>query len=215
MKVYGYARVSTFDQANEGSSLETQKRQIEGYAMLKGWDLAGIFVEAGVSGSMPLAHRAEGVRLLSSVAKGDVIITAKLDRMFRNASDALGTLEVLKGDGVSLHMIDLGGDVCQNGVSKLVFTILSAVAESERDRIRDRIREVKRHLREQGVYNGGSRPFGYDIEGDKLVPNEAEQATLTEMKRMRAAGDSFATIGLAIGKPPMSVKRILDRLVGC
>jgi putative DNA-invertase from lambdoid prophage Rac len=56
-------------------------------------------------------------------------------------------------------MIDLGGDVCGNGISKLVFTILSAVAENERDRIRD----VKRHLASQGVYGGGKRPFGFDV----------------------------------------------------
>ena len=45
--------------------------------------------------------------------------------------------------GVSLHMIDLGGDVTGDGISKLVFTILSAVAEAERDRIRERIWDIK------------------------------------------------------------------------
>jgi hypothetical protein len=69
---------------------------------------------------------------------GDTVITAKLDRMFRSALDALGVLADLKTKGVSLHMIDLGGDVTGNGISKLVFTILSAVAEAERDRIRER-----------------------------------------------------------------------------
>jgi hypothetical protein len=72
------------------------------------------------------------------------IDTAKLDRAFRSAADALGTLEQLKDDKVGLHMIDLGGDVTGNGISKLVFTILSAVAENERDRIRERVRDVKR-----------------------------------------------------------------------
>jgi putative DNA-invertase from lambdoid prophage Rac len=66
------------------------------------------------------------------VKSGDVIITAKLDRMFRSALDALGVLGDLKARKVSLHMIDLGGDVTDNGISKLVFTILSAVAEAER-----------------------------------------------------------------------------------
>jgi putative DNA-invertase from lambdoid prophage Rac len=100
-----------------------------------------------------------------------VVITAKLDRMFRSASDALGTLEALKEQSVALHMIDLDGDVCGNGISKLVFRILSAVAENERDRIRERIRDVKRHLASQGVYGDGKQPFGYDIVGDRLVPN--------------------------------------------
>ena len=53
------------------------------------------------------------------------MITAKLDRMFRSALDALDVLGGLQKRGVSLHMIDLGGDVTGNGISKLVFTILS------------------------------------------------------------------------------------------
>jgi putative DNA-invertase from lambdoid prophage Rac len=129
MKVFGYCRVSTTEQANGGLSLDTQRQQITGYAMMKGWQISEFFVEAGVSGSVPLADRPEGRRLLSSLQPGDVIITAKLDRAFRSASDALGTLEQLKDDKIALHMIDLGGDVTGNGISKLVFTILSAVAE--------------------------------------------------------------------------------------
>lgn len=87
-------------------------------------------------------------------------------------------------------MIDLGGDVCGNGISKLVFTILSAVAENERDRIRERIREVKRLLASQGVYGGGRRPFGYDVVDGKLVPNAEEQAALARMKALRARAEA-------------------------
>ena len=61
--------------------------------MMKGWKLADVFIEAGVSGSVPLAERPEGRRLLEAVSKGAVVITAKLDRMFRSAADALVTLE--------------------------------------------------------------------------------------------------------------------------
>src|SRR5918994_4127590 len=184
MKVYGYVRVSTAEQASNGESLATQQQQITGYAMMKGWPVGSFFIEGGVSGSIPLAERPEGQRLLATVKSGDVVITAKLDRAFRSASDALATLEELKAQGVGLHMIDLGGDVCGNGISKLVFTILSAVAENERDRIRERIRDVKRHLAAQGIYGGGKRPFGFDIVDGKLVPNAAEQTAITEMKAM-------------------------------
>jgi putative DNA-invertase from lambdoid prophage Rac len=212
MKVWGYIRVSTAEQAANGDSLDTQRSQLIGYAMMKGWTVTEFFVEAGVSGSVPLAERPEGQRLLAAVAKGDAIVTPKLDRMFRSASDALATLEELKAEGVSLHMIDLGGDVCGNGISKLVFTILSAVAENERERIRERIRDVKRHLAAQGVYNGGKRPFGFDVVEKRLVPNAAEQAALREMRAMRQAGASLRTIGAAVGLPAVSVKRILDRV---
>jgi putative DNA-invertase from lambdoid prophage Rac len=124
MKVYGYCRVSTAEQANGGLSLDTQRQQITGYAMMKGWSVAEFFIEAAVSGSVPLADRPEGQRLLAALQSGDIIITAKLDRAFRSAADALGTLEQLKDDKVGLHMIDLGGDVTGNGISKLVFTII-------------------------------------------------------------------------------------------
>jgi putative DNA-invertase from lambdoid prophage Rac len=65
---------------------------------------------------VPLADRTEGQRLLAALEPGDVIIAAKLDRAFRSASDALGTLEQLTVDKIALHMIDLGGDITGNGI---------------------------------------------------------------------------------------------------
>ncbi|KNY13121.1 resolvase [Shinella sp. SUS2] len=212
MKVYGYVRVSTAEQAAHGESLDTQEAKIIGYAMMQGWEVEEIFVEAGVSGSVPLADRPHGQRLLAVAGKGDVIITPKLDRMFRSASDALGTLEELKAQGTGLVMIDLGGDVTGNGISKLVFTILSAVAENERERTRERIREVKRHLAAQGVYGGGKVPFGFNLVGSRLEPNEAQQGIIRSMQARRANGESLSKIGDAYGLKAMSVKRILDRL---
>ena len=212
MKVFGYVRVSTSEQATSGDSLETQKNQITGYAMMKGWQVEEIFVKSGVSGSVPLAERPAGTTLLYNIRSGDAVITAKLDRMFRSARDALVTLEALKTDGISLHMIDLGGDVTGNGVSKLVFTILSAVAENERERIRDRIREVKRHLASQGIYGGGQRPFGFDIGPDRrLVPNAAEADCLGVMRAARAGGASWRKLGALAGLEPTTVRRILRR----
>jgi DNA invertase Pin-like site-specific DNA recombinase len=218
MRIYAYLRVSTSEQAAHGDSLATQKQQVAGYAMIKGWEVAEYFVDGGVSGSVPLAERPEGRRLLEAVQKGDVVITAKLDRAFRSAADALGTLEELKDQGVGLHMIDLGGDVTGNGISKLVFTILSAVAENERDRIRERIRDVKRHLASQGVYGGGKRPFGYDVVNKRLVKKAEEQAALARMKALHAQEKTLREISTTIEKEfevtmaPMTIKRILDRV---
>ena len=145
-----------------------------------------------------------------------MIVSAKLDRAFRSAADALGTLEQLKDDKISLHLIDLGGDVCGNGISKMVFTILAAVAEGERDRIRERIREAKRHLTSKGVFNGGKRPYGFDIvqDGDvqRMVPNATEQAVIERMKAMRAEGATYRTIGAEVGKGHKTVQRILERM---
>ena len=84
------------------------------------------------------------------------------------------------------------------------------MAENERDRIRERIRDTRRKLKAEGVYGGGNRPFGFDVNTDgRLMPNAAEQAALEDMKIRRAMGESFAKIGTAHGKLAMSVKRIL------
>ncbi|BCG79897.1 recombinase family protein [Mesorhizobium sp. 113-3-3] len=211
-KVYGYIRVSTLDQANNGDSLDTQTRAIDGYCMMKGFAEHIIFVEHGVSGSVSLAERPQGQLLLGALEPGDVVVVAKLDRMFRNASDALGTLEVFKEQGVQLHMLDLGGDVTGNGISKLVFTILSAVAENERDRIRERIREVKRNLAAKGIYGGGTRPYGYDIgEGGRLIERADEQKMIAGIMQLHDTGMSPRKIGDALGMAHMTVRRIIAR----
>ena len=216
MRTFGYSRVSTAEQADEGSSLDSQQTQIIGYAMMKGWTVNEQFVERGASGSTPFADRPEGKRLLTLASKGDVIITPKLDRAFRSAYDALGVLEELKDRGVGLHMLDLGGDVVNNGMSKMMFTVLAAFAEGERDRIRERIRDAKRHLASQRIFSGGRRPFGSDIvmdgETPRLVPNPAEMAVIERMRAMRKDGETFRAIGAVTGHGPMSVRRILERM---
>jgi putative DNA-invertase from lambdoid prophage Rac len=157
MATVGYVRVSTVKQVDEGESLDVQQRTIAGYALMHGLAVDQVFVERGVSGSKPLADRPQGAVLLAAIRPGDIIVTPKLDRMFRSALDALAVLGDLRERGISLHMIDLGGDVTSNGVSKLVFTILSAVAEAERDRTRERVAEVKRDQRTRGRYLVASR----------------------------------------------------------
>jgi len=216
MTVYGYTRVSTERQADEGESLDVQRRQIDGYAMMKGLEIGHVFVERGVSGSTHLNERPQGAALLAALEPGDVVVTAKLDRMFRSALDALDVLAQLKKRGISLHMVDLGGDVTGNGISKLVFTILSAVAEAERDRIRERVRDVKRDQRERNRFLGGWVPFGMELAEDgSLVPDPIAQAAIATMREARAAGRSLRQCaemvrdrhGIEVSH--MTVKRVL------
>jgi putative DNA-invertase from lambdoid prophage Rac len=199
MAVYSYTRVSTGRQADEGESLGAQQRRVDGYAQMNDLRVDRHFVERGVSGSIPLVERSQGAALLGLVKPGDVIITPKLDRCFRSALDALDVLQKLKERGVSLHMIDLGGDVTGNGISKLLFTILSAVAEAERDRIRERITDVKRDQRQRGRYLGGRIPFGYRVdENGALIEAEDQQAAIRDMLSMRSKGASLRSIAEAM-----------------
>jgi putative DNA-invertase from lambdoid prophage Rac len=185
--IYGYCRVSTARQATEGESLEVQRRQIEGYAHMHGLALDGIVVEEGVSGSVPVAERAAAGPLFAKLSKGDAVIAPKLDRLFRSALDALKVVEDLKKRGVALHLLDLGGDISGNGLSKLFLTIAAAFAEAERDRIRERIGQVKADQKARGRYLGGKVPFGFRRgENGELVPHEGEQEAIREMVALRA-----------------------------
>jgi putative DNA-invertase from lambdoid prophage Rac len=115
--------------------------------------------------------------------------------MFRSASDALANLEKLKMMSVGLHMIDLGGDVTANGIAKLVFTILSAVAEAERDRIRERVAVVKQDQKNRGRFLGGSVPFGYRVSDEgALVEVAVEQEAIALMHRLKAEGMALRPI---------------------
>lgn len=198
MAVFGYCRVSTQKQADEGLSLEVQRRQIEGHCMMHGLELAEVVIEEGVSGSMPIGQRPAGGALFAKVRSGDIIIASKLDRLFRSAVDALTVVEDLKERGIKLHLLDLGGDISGNGLSKLFLTIAAAFAEAERDRIIERVTQVKADQRKQGRFLGGVRPFGFDVVDGTLVENAAEQGAIAQMQAMRAEGKSLREISTAI-----------------
>jgi putative DNA-invertase from lambdoid prophage Rac len=208
--VYGYCRVSTLIQASDGLSLDVQQRTIAGYAQMHGLTMDQVFVERGVSGSKPLADRPEGEKLLALLQPGDTVITPKLDRMFRSAVDALDVLGRLKERNVSLHMIDLGGDTTGNGISRLVFTILAAVAEAERDRIRERITEVKRDQRRRGRHLGGSVQFGFTLgPNGTLVPEPTQQRAIKRAKVLYQRGFSLRKIRDDLTKRGHQVSHVL------
>lgn len=194
MAVYGYVRVSTDRQASEGESLEVQRRQIEGWCLMQGEALAADpFSDEAVSGSVPLADRPEGRRLLEVLKPGDIIVAAKLDRMFRSALDALQTIEKMKARKIKVWLLDLG-EVTGNGMAKAFLTMASAFAELERDMIRERVTTTKRDQRARGAYLGGFRPFGFQLVDGDLVADDLEQRIIAEVLAMRAEDRSFRAI---------------------
>ena len=202
MNTYGYVRVSTLQQPNEGDSLETQLRQIKSYSELKGYSIPieNLITERGVSGSLEFEKRPEGAKLFASLQRGDVLVFSKLDRAFRNTRNALNTLHELKQRGVSVHFIDLGGDVTNDGIGSVIFTILSAFATFERERIATRIREVKQTQKTEGKFLGGHTKFGYAVVGEKLEKDPTQQAIIKEIKAMKRRGMSLRRISKWLGK---------------
>ena len=98
-RTFAYCRVSTDGQAEDGQSLDVQRRQLEGWALQRGVSLDAVHVEAGVSGAVPFHERPEGAKLWAGLRAGDTLVAAKLDRMFRSASDCLAVVEAFKARG--------------------------------------------------------------------------------------------------------------------
>lgn len=198
MTIYGYLRVSTARQVDEGHSLEVQRRQIEGYALMKGLTVERWVVEEGVSGAIPVAKRTSGGPMFDSLASGDILIAAKLDRLFRSSLDALRVVEQLGQRNVRLHLLDLGGDIAGSGLGKLFLTIVAAFAEAERDRLRERVSAVKADQRQKGRYLGGILPFGYGTEDGELVP-AMNYTAIAEIRALRQSGITLRQISCLLG----------------
>ena len=196
MATFIYTRVSSVQQL-DGMSLDAQMETCAAYLRLlkqKGewtegrWEV----VREQCSGSLPFRQREKGRVLFEQLRRGDTLVCAKLDRAWRSASDALATIDELKKRGVAVHLVDLNGNVT-DGISKLVFTIMSAVAAWERSRIGERVREAKREAARQGFYVGGKVPWHQrqvKMRGGKvkLVDDEKRAAIVKELRVWRQAG---------------------------
>ena len=156
--------------------------------------------------------------MLSTLESGDHLIALKLDRLFRSASDALNVAAQLRERGIHLHLLDIGGEVTGNGAAKLVFSVLAAVAEMERERIGERVRGVKQHLRENGYYSGGVIPSGFKLNKSsrKLEPIADWERVVTAMKDMRDSNQTYRQIAtrskdeLGVSMDHSTVFRILN-----
>lgn len=202
MAVYGYTRVSTVEQA-DGTSLAEQARKIKGVALMKGVEVAHIFSEPGVSGSIPLEQRPAGRELLADLQAGDLLIVSKLDRAFRNAADALTKADAWKRQGIRLIVADMGAEpVTDNGTAKLFFSVLAAMAEFERERILERVSDGRRAKAAKGGAIGGSAPFGFRVEGSgkaaTLVEVPEQQAAIATILKLRGQGLPLRKIAAAV-----------------
>ncbi len=111
MDAVGYVRVSTDQQVDHGVSLETQHERIRAYTLLHKLNLVEIVSDEGISGSIPLADRPGGRRVLDLLRHDGAghVVALKLDRLFRDAADALVQTRSWDRKGIAVHLIDVGG----------------------------------------------------------------------------------------------------------
>jgi len=206
MKAVGYLRVSTSTQAQDGVSLEAQRKRVEAWANAQGFSLIGIHRDAGLSGGK--AHNRPGLQraIRAACKQSAALVVYSLSRLARSTRDALEISERLDKAGADLVSLSEKIDTT-SAAGKMVFRMLAVLAEFERDLISERTSMAMAHIRTQGRKTGGYVPFGYDADADgNLVKNEAEQAALKLINDLRQRGLSLRKIAAELNRRGITTK---------
>ena len=179
IKVYLYTRVSTTMQI-DGYSLDAQKTKMKAFCDYNEYEIAGEYEDAGKSGKS-IEGRIAFNQMMDDIKSGkdevSYLLVFKLSRFGRNAADVLATLQVMQDFGVNLICVEDGIDSSKDA-GKLMISVLSAVAEIERENIRVQTMEGRMQKAREGKWNGGFAPYGYSLINGKLEVNEEEAVAI-------------------------------------
>ncbi len=179
IKVYTYTRVSTAMQI-DGYSLDAQKARMKAFAEFNEYEIAHEYEDAGKSGKS-IEGRIQFNQMMEDIKSGkdgvSYVLVFKLSRFGRNAADVLSTLQVMQDFGVNLICVEDGIDSSKDA-GKLMISVLSAVAEIERENIRVQTMEGRIQKAREGKWNGGFAPYGYKLENGMLLINEEEAVAI-------------------------------------
>lgn len=174
-RYYIYTRVSTSMQV-DGYSLDAQKDKLKKYAEFQDMIVAGEYFNEGKSGKN-IEGRPQFLQMLKDIESGidkvEFVLVFKLSRFGRNAADVLSSLQRMQDFGVNLICVEDGIDSSKDS-GKLMISVLSAVAEIERENIRVQTMEGRIQKACEGKWNGGFAPYGYSLEKGQLFINEEE-----------------------------------------
>jgi len=205
-----YIRVSTEEQARGGVSLEAQEDKLTAYCILAGLEIVETIREEGVSGAKPLASRPGGQRLLQLLARREArhVVALKLDRLFRDAEDALHQTRAWDKAGVALHLVDMGGQALNTATAmgRFFLNMMAAFAELERNLIAERTAMAMAHKKaHREAY--APTPFGFNRVGDMLIQDPHEQEVIAQIFTWRSTGWSMGRIAAELNRRGVPTKR--------
>jgi DNA invertase Pin-like site-specific DNA recombinase len=207
VKAVAYIRTST---SHQEISPQDQQERIAAYCAMAGLQLVETITEQVSARSHRLYKRPEGQRIRHLTANGVChIVTLKLDRMFRSASDCLHMVEEWEQAGIALHLVDMGGISIDttSRMGKMLLTMLAGFAEFEASVIRERTSAAFAYKKAHSqVYK--HVPYGQRATEDgQLVPDLEEQAVITRMRAWRAEGTSYARIAAQLNEDGVPTKQ--------
>ena len=170
-----YTRVSTTMQV-DGYSLDAQREKLKRYAEFQNMEIVNEYSDEGKSGKS-VEGRPEFQRMLDNIENGtdevQFVLVFKLSRFGRNAADVLNSLQRMQDFGVNLICVEDGIDSSKDS-GKLMISVLSAVAEIERENILVQTMEGRKQKAREGKWNGGFAPYGYELVNGELQIAEDE-----------------------------------------
>lgn len=210
--ILGYVRVSSAAQAERGSSLDAQRDRITRYVSAAGLGEPITWIEEpGESASTPLLDRPGGSRIVFTSEGPHHLVTARLDRLFRDVIDGLTTLDRWDAaGGVTVHLVDEGGAEAINVTSasgRFMLTMKLAIAEQERRLVSERTQATVDYRRSQGLVIGPP-PYGFraDTEGH-LIEDPAEQRTIAEARKLQGLGRTLRSVAAHLGNTGVRTRK--------
>ncbi len=177
---YGYVRVSTAMQKEDGVSIDTQTAKITEYCKFKDWNLVKIYSDAGLSGKN--IERPSLNEVLNVLKKGNLFVVYDLSRFSRNTADAINMLEQIKAKGAFLVCLNPNIDFSSD-FGEMMFTVLMAFSTLERKVAAAKTSACMLHLSQQNKLRGRT-PFGWKFTSKDLPlePNLEQQKVIETIK---------------------------------
>lgn len=191
MRVIGYLRVSTEEQARTGLGLGAQRAAIAAEADRRGWRVQWITDDGHSAKDLRRPGISRALALLEDGGP-DVLVVAKLDRLSRSLLDFAGLMDRARREGWAVVALDLGVDTTTPS-GEMMASVMAAFAQYERRLIGQRTRDALAEKRRQGTRLGGP----------VLLPQAVRQRIVTERQR----GDSLRTIPNRLNAEQISTAR--------
>jgi site-specific DNA recombinase len=211
VRAFGYIRVSTTHQVDDGVSLEAQEGRIRSWCLANGYDLAGLHVDAGLSGGRADNRPGLQAALDDVCSGGGLLIVYSLSRLARSVRDTLAIAERLDKAGADLASLSEKIDTT-SASGRMLFKMLAVLADFERDLIAERTQSAMNFKRSKGE-RLGQIPLGQKLasDGRTLETDAAELVAVATIRELAGEGLGPSAIARELGRRGIRTKAGLDR----